>query len=65
VHWEWRDGESSVYTSGVIHQESGTGRWSIILSGGAGPVHALEDLVQGYVCRFETGTCICHVVRKP
>ena len=43
MHWEWRDGESSVYTS-CESTRSGIGRWSTMLSGSARPVHVLEDL---------------------
>jgi hypothetical protein len=46
THWEWRDGESSVYTS-CESTRSGTRRWSTVLSGSAGPVHVLEDLSEG------------------
>jgi hypothetical protein len=44
--WEWRDGESSVYPPyGNIRDD--IWRWSIVLSGGAGPILILEDLGEG------------------
>ena len=46
VHWEWRDDESSVYTS-YESARSDAGRWSTVLSGSAGPVHVLEDPSEG------------------
>ena len=46
THWEWRDGESSVYTSYECAR-SGAGRWSTMLSGSTGPIHVLEDLSEG------------------
>ena len=46
THWEWRDGESSVYTS-CESARSGAGRWSTVLLGSAGPVHVLEDPSEG------------------
>jgi hypothetical protein len=42
THWEWRDGESSVYPRG-----QGLDWRSTVLSGGAGPGHVLEDPSEG------------------
>ena len=46
AHWEWRNDESSVYTS-CESTKSGAGRWSAMLSGSAGPIHVLEDQSEG------------------
>ena len=46
THWEWRDGESSVYTS-CESARSSAGRWSTMLLGSAGPIHVLEDPSEG------------------
>jgi hypothetical protein len=46
THWEWKDGESSVYLS-CESTRSGAGRWSIVLLGSVGSVHILEDLSEG------------------
>jgi hypothetical protein len=43
AHWEWRDGESSVYPRG-----HGLDWRCTILSGGAGPGHILEDPSEGW-----------------
>jgi hypothetical protein len=42
AHWEWRDGESSVYPRGQVLDWRCT-----VLSGGAGPGHVLEDPSEG------------------
>jgi hypothetical protein len=42
AHWEWRDGESSVYP----HSQGLDWRCTM-LSGGAGPGHVLEDPGEG------------------
>jgi hypothetical protein len=42
MHWEWRDGKSSVYPRG-----QGLDWRRTVLSGGAGPGHVLEDLSEG------------------
>jgi hypothetical protein len=42
THWEWRDGETSVYPHG-----QGLDWRCTILSGGARPGHILEDLGEG------------------
>jgi hypothetical protein len=42
AHWEWRDGESSVYPRGQGQEWRCT-----VLSGGAGPGHVLEDPGEG------------------
>ena len=46
AHWEWSDGESSMYTS-YGSTSSGAGRWSTMLSGSGGPAHVLEDPSEG------------------
>jgi len=40
MHWEWRDGESSVYTSCESTR-------STVLSGSTGPISVLEDPSEG------------------
>jgi hypothetical protein len=42
MHWEWRDDESSVYP-----RSQGLDWRCIVLSGGAGPGHILEDPGEG------------------
>jgi hypothetical protein len=42
AHWEWKDGESSVYP-----RSQGLDWRCTILSGGAGPGHILEDPSEG------------------
>ena len=62
MHWEWRDGKSSVYTS-YVSARSGVGRWSTMLSGSANPFMFWRIRVRVDIRRF--GTCVCRVVRKP
>ena len=62
MHWEWRDGESSMYTS-YKTTRSGTGGWSTMLSGGANPFSFWRIRVKVDIRRSRT--CICRVVRKP
>jgi hypothetical protein len=42
AHWEWRDGERTVYPHG-----QGLNWRCTVLSGGAGPSHVLEDPGEG------------------
>jgi hypothetical protein len=42
AHWEWRDGESSVYP-----RSQGLDWRCTVLSGGAGPGYFLEDPSEG------------------
>jgi hypothetical protein len=42
AHWEWRDGESSVYP-----RSQGLDWRCTVLSGGIGPGHVLEDPGEG------------------
>jgi hypothetical protein len=48
AHWEWRDGESIMYTFLWIHQGRTTQRDGYLLSNSAGLVHILEDPSEGW-----------------